>query len=245
MRSFRDKPRLFSPFGLCMIRKFPVLLVGFAALAACTSAPQIATGPGSAQFLTPAAMNVETQNYLIGPTDTLSIRVFQVEDLSFDEIHVDAGGMLQLPLIGSVRAAGMTPADLSRDIEMRLGQQYLRNPNVTVTVTKAASQKVTVDGAVTKPGVYEMVGRTTLMQAVAMAEGPTQIADMRQVAVFRNVDGRRMAAVFDLQQIRSGQSIDPVLSGDDVVVVDTSTLQAALRDILQALPGLAVFAYIN
>lgn len=228
-----------------MIRKFPVFLIGLAAMAACTTAPQIDAGPGSSQFLAQSAMAVETQTYLIGPTDTLSIRVFQVEDLSFDEIQVDAAGMLQLPLIGAVRAAGMTPADLSRDIEMRLGQQYLRNPNVTVTVTKAASQKVTVDGAVTKPGVYEMVGRTTLMQAVAMAEGPTNVADMRKVAVFRNVDGRRMVAVFDLQQIRSGQLNDPVLSGDDVVVVDTSTLQAALRDIIQALPGLAVFAYLN
>lgn len=228
-----------------MIRNLPILLIGFAAVAACTTAPQIDTGLGSAQLLDQSSLASGPQTYLIGPADTLSIRVFQVEDLSFDEIQVDASGMLQLPLIGAVRAAGMTPADLSRDIEMRLGQQYLRNPNVTVTVTKAASQKVTVDGAVTKPGVYEMVGRTTLMQAVAMAEGPTNVADMRKVAVFRNVDGRRMVAVFDLQQIRSGRLTDPVLSGDDVVVVDTSTLQAALRDIVQALPGLAVFAYLN
>ena len=113
-----------------------------------------------------------------------------------------------------------------------------------MTVSEAASQKITVDGAVTKPGVYKMNGRTTLMQAVAMAEGPTRVADLESVAVFRTSGGRRMVAVFDLRAIRGGHAQDPVLFGDDVVVVDTSRLNANIRDALQALPGLAVFAYI-
>lgn len=182
--------------------------------------------------------------YQIGAADKLALRVFQVDDLSFEEIFVDASGNLQLPLLGSVQAAGLTPAELSEDIERRLAERYLRNPQVVVTVTEAASQKITVDGAVTKPGVYEMRGRTTLMQAVAMAEGPTRIAALDSVAVFRTVDGRRMVAVFDLQAIRGGQTEDPVVLGDDVIVVDTSRLNANIREILQALPGLAVFGYL-
>lgn len=182
--------------------------------------------------------------YRIGPSDKLALTVFQVEDLSFEEIYVDAGGELQLPLLGTVRAAGLTPAELSADIERRLGERYMRNPQVVVVVSEAASQKITVDGAVTKPGVYEMRGRTTLMQAVAMAEGPSRVAALNSVAVFRTVEGRRMVAVFDLAAIRAGQAADPVVEGDDVIVVDTSRLSSNIREILQALPGLAVFGYL-
>jgi len=180
-------------------------------------------------------------DYRIGATDVLTVSVFQVPDLSFEEIRVDAAGNLQMPLIGSVQAAGLTPNELSRDVARRLSERYLRNPQVTVTVKEAASQKVTIDGAVTQPGVYEMRGRTTLLQAVAMARGPLKEADINSVAVFREVNGQRMVAVFDLAAIRNGQAEDPVILGDDVVVVDVSRLNALVRDAVQALPALAIF----
>ena len=181
--------------------------------------------------------------YRIGVGDKLSVRVFQVEDLSFDELIVDTSGNIQLPLIGAVRAAGQTAGEMSREIAAQLAAQYLRDPQVTVTVTEAASQKITVDGAVTRPGVYEMRGSTSLLQAVAMAEGPTRVADLQKVAVFRTIDGRRAVALFDLEAIRQGRASDPQVLGDDVIVVDTSRLNAALREVLGAVPALAVFRY--
>ena len=183
--------------------------------------------------------------YRIGATDLLAITVFQVEELSLKEVRVDAQGNLQFPLIGSIQAAGRTPAELSGDIAAALAERYLRNPQVHVTVTEAASQKVTVDGAVTKPGVYEMQGRTTLLQAVAMAEGPVRGAALDRVVVFRDADGRRMAAAFDLTAIRRGEAEDPIMQGDDVVVIGSSRTQVLLREIITALPALSVFAYIN
>ena len=192
-----------------------------------------------------ASSGAEASGYRIGPSDKLAVTVFQVEDLSFPEIFVDASGRLQLPLLGSVQAAGLTPAELSMDLERRLGERYLRNPRVSVSVSDAASQKITVDGAVTKPGVYEMQGRTTLLQAVAMAEGGTRVADLKKVAVFRSVEGRPMVAVFDLAAIRRGEAVDPVVMGDDVIVVDTSRLSARYRNIIEILPGLAVFGYLR
>src|SRR5690606_969344 len=105
------------------------------------------------------------------------------------------------------------------------------------------SQKITVDGAVTKPGVYEMRGSISLLQAVAMAEGPTRIADLTKVAVFRTIDGRRSVALFDLAAIRQGRADDPQVRGDDVIVVDTSRLSSTLREVLAAVPALAVFAW--
>lgn len=179
--------------------------------------------------------------YRIGAQDKLSVRVFQVEDLSFDEIMVDSSGSIQMPLIGAVQAAGHTPEELSRDLEVRLGERYLRNPQVAVSVLEAASQKVTIDGAVTKPGVYNMRGRTSLLQAVAMAEGPSRVADLTKVAVFRTINGQRHVALFDLEAIRQGRATDPEVLGDDIIVVDTSRLNSALREIVTALPALSVF----
>lgn len=181
--------------------------------------------------------------YRIGVGDKLDVRVFQVEDLSFEELVVDTSGNIQLPLIGAVRGAGRTAGEMSSDIAGRLAAQYLRDPQVTVTIKEAASQKITVDGAVTKPGVYEMRGSTSLLQAVAMAEGPTRVADLTKVAVFRNIDGRRSVALFDLSAIRQGRASDPAVFGDDVIVVDASRLNSALREVVGALPALSAFAY--
>lgn len=202
-----------------------------------------AAAPIDPVMLMESARSEASGDYRIGATDLLTVSVFQVPDLSFEEIRVDASGNLQMPLIGSLLAAGRTPSELSSDIAGRLRDRYLRNPEVTVTVKEAASQKVTIDGAVTQPGVYEMRGRTTLMQAVAMAKGPLREADVRSVAVFREVGGQRMVAVFDLAAIRNGQAEDPVILGDDIVVVDTSRLSVLLRDAVQALPAVAAFAY--
>lgn len=179
----------------------------------------------------------------IGVGDKLDVTVFQVPDLSLKDLIVDTSGNIQMPLIGSVPGTGRTSSELATDIARRLGSQYLRNPQVTVSVTEAASQKITVDGAVTKPGVYLMRGATSLLQAVAMAEGPTRVADMTKVAVFRTIDGRRTVALFDLAAIRQGRADDPEIFGDDIVVVDTSRTSAVMREMLAALPGLAVFTY--
>lgn len=222
------------------------LMSTFLLVAACASSPRTAALPSVATTVDPAtlaSMPGADADYRIGPSDLLRLTVFQVPELSFNEIRVDASGNLQLPLIGSVRAAGQTPAELSRQLEGLLGERYLRDPRVSLTVAESYSQKVTVDGAVTKPGVYKMQGRTTLLQAIAMAEGPTKTAEIRGVAVFRTVDSRRMVAIFDLAAIRGGQSPDPELQGDDIIVVDTSRLNAAMREVVAALPGLAAFAY--
>src|SRR5690606_25943421 len=181
--------------------------------------------------------------YRIGVGDKLNVRVFQVPDLSFDQLVVDTSGNIQMPLIGAVTGAGRTASEISIDIAERLSAQYLRNPQVTVTVTEAASQKITLDGAVTKPGVYEMRGATSLLQAVAMAEGPTRVADLSRVAVFRTIEGKRAVALFDLEAIRQGRASDPQVLGDDVIVVDASRLNSALREIVGAVPALAVFRF--
>lgn len=231
-----------------MIRSFSVLaaLLMAGVLAGC-GGPRMdidqmtAAQPVDLQVV--QAIAAPSAEYRIGVGDKLSIRVFQVEDLSFDELVVDTSGNINLPLIGAVRGSERTAGEMSADIAARLAAQYLRNPQVTVTVKEAASQKITVDGAVTRPGVYEMRGSTSLLQAVAMAEGPSRVADLTKVAVFRSIGGRRSVAVFDLSAIRQGRATDPQVLGDDVIVVDTSRLNSALREVVGALPAFSAFAY--
>lgn len=227
-----------------MMRALPVLTATALMLAACGGPRMDLSQVTAAQpvDLQTAQVSATSQaEYRIGVGDKLAIRVFQVQDLSFDSLTVDTSGNIQLPLIGAVRASDRTAGELSADIATRLSAQYLRNPQVTVTVTEAASQKITVDGAVTKPGVYEMRGTTSLLQAVAMAEGPSRVADLTKVAVFRTVNGQRSVALFDLQAIRQGRADDPVVLGDDIIVVDTSRLNSALREVVGALPALSIF----
>lgn len=227
-----------------MMRALPVLTATALLLAACGGPRMDLSQVTAAQpvDLQTAQVSATSQaEYRIGVGDKLAIRVFQVQDLSFDSLTVDTSGNIQLPLIGAVRASDRTAGELSADIATRLSAQYLRNPQVTVTVTEAASQKITVDGAVTKPGVYEMRGTTSLLQAVAMAEGPSRVADLTKVAVFRTVNGQRSVALFDLQAIRQGRADDPVVLGDDIIVVDTSRLNSALREVVGALPALSIF----
>ncbi|MGV8930455.1 MAG: polysaccharide biosynthesis/export family protein [Brevundimonas sp.] len=181
--------------------------------------------------------------YRIGVGDKLSVRVFQVADLSFSALVVDTSGNISLPLIGAVQANGLTAGELSGEIGRLLAARYLQDPQVTVTVDQAASQKITVDGAVTKPGVYEMRGATTLLQAVAMAEGPSRVADLGKVAVFRTINGERAVALFDLEAIRQGRADDPAVLGNDVIVVDTSTMSVAMREVVGAIPVLSIFRF--
>jgi polysaccharide biosynthesis/export protein len=229
-----------------MMRALSLVLIASATLLAACGGPKMdvsqMTAARSVDLQTTVqSSTANSMEYQIGVGDKLSVRVFQVPDLSFDELTVDTSGDLQMPLIGAVRATGRTAGELSADIAERLSAEYLRNPQVTVTVSEAASQKITVDGAVTKPGVYTMRGTTSLLQAVAMAEGPNQVADLTKVAVFRTIDGQRSVALFDLSAIRQGRAADPRVLGDDIIVVDTSRMSVYMREIVGALPGLSMF----
>jgi polysaccharide export outer membrane protein len=170
----------------------------------------------------------------------LDVSVFQVPDLS-KTVQVTSNGEITLPLIGTVQAGGKTIAELTADITKKYGASYLQSPQVSVLVRDALSQRITVEGAVTKPGVYPTSGPTTLLQTIAIAGGLTEIADAHGVVVFRQVAGKRHAAKFDFAAIRAGTADDPTLQGGDTVVVDDSGLKTTMRNIRQAIPVFGLF----
>ena len=185
---------------------------------------------------TATAASPVTGDYKIGPQDTLEVDVFQLSDLN-RTVLVDSSGSILLPLIGQVPAAGKTSEELSQDIAGRLGQSYVKNPQVTVVVKDAQGQKITVDGAVGQPGVYPLSGPTTLMQAVALAKGAdTKMANLHKVVVYRMEPAGRVGTVYDLQAIRDGHKPDPLVYGKDVIVVDTSGGRSFLRDLGSVAP---------
>ena len=183
-------------------------------------------------------------DYKISPLDSVDVSVFGEPDLSVKAVQVDAAGAISLPLVGTIQAAGMTTSQLARSLEGRFGQKYLRNPQVTVTVAASLSQKVSIQGEVTEPGVYELKGPTTLLQALSMAKGELRTASLDQVVVFRTVNGKRMGAVFDVRLIRAGSANDPQIVGNDVVVVGFSEARRTWEDILRTVPILNVFRVI-
>lgn len=179
-------------------------------------------------------------DYRIGPLDLIEVTVFQVDELN-RTVRVNTSGKISLPLVGTFDAGGKTVSELEVDIAARLEETYLQSPQVSVFVKEFTSQRVTIEGAVKQPGVYPITGRTSLLQAVAMAKGFERVANLEGVIVFRTIDGQRMAAVFDYRAIRAGQVEDPQIYGDDIVVVDESGAKAAWRNVLESLPIFNVF----
>jgi polysaccharide export outer membrane protein len=200
-----------------------------AAVLALAATPALAASdlppPDNFARVTPGATE-----YRIGPADTLDINVNQLPEFT-KTVEVDPSGRILLPLIGQVEASGRTPAQLSEDIAAALKKKYMKDPLVTVSVKEAQGQKVTVDGAVSKPGVYPLAGSTTLLQAIALAQGPDpKLANTKRVAIFRTVGGERRSAFYDLNEIRHGKAQDPVVYGNDIVVVDQSGAKSFMQN---------------
>ena len=188
----------------------------------------------------PDSIFASNTEYRLGPADVVSVAVYRVPELTGD-FRVDAAGNINLPLIGAVQVQGQSLTELSSTLEQQLGARYYVNPDVTVSLKEVGSQRVTVDGSVGAPGLYPLPGRSTLMQVVAMARGTTATANPRRVVVFRQIGGQRQVAGFDLTAIRSGQMPDPEIYGSDIVIVDGDDTRQNWRDILSAIPILALF----
>lgn len=174
-----------------------------------------------------------TSAYFIGPFDRLAVQVFKIPELTFENLSVGADGMLSYPLLGSIRAGGLTTAELEDRIESGLRARYVRDPDVSIRLVETISQVVTIEGQVAQPGKYPVVGEMSLLGALATARGLRDNAKTDAVVVMRTVNGRKMAALYNLNAIRRGVYEDPRIYPRDVVVVDRSVAAQYFRDALQ------------
>ena len=170
------------------------------------------------------------RDYRIGPEDLLEIQVFGVDQLT-RTVRVNGRGLVSLPLIGNVEVGGLTAQQAESMIVKRLAESYLQDPQVSLFIKEYTSQRVVIEGAVNKPGVYPLRGPTTLLQSLAIAGGQGQLSDMAEVMLFRtDAGGTRQTMVYDVDKIRAGEVADPVVQNEDMIVVKRSPGRILFRD---------------
>ncbi len=219
-----------------------VLLV----VAGCSSGPSTRATATTGSLLPPPDTTSATgayeggTDYRLGAQDLIEVTVFGVPDLN-RAVRVNSNGQISLPLIGGIQAGGKTIPELEEEIGARLAKTYLQNPQVTVFVKEYTSQRITLQGSFKNSGIFPLTGKTTLLQSVAIAGGFAELADPTRVVIFRKVEGKKMAAVFDMNAISAGAAEDPQVYGDDIVVVSDSKGKSAFQDVLKSLPLAGLF----
>lgn len=159
-------------------------------------------------------------SYVIGADDVLAISVWKEPDVS-RSVPVRSDGKISLPLIGELQAGGQTPRQLEQEIAKRL-QSYISEPEVTVIVQDAKSQRINILGMVARPGSYLLAGSTTVLDAIAMAGGFKDFAKQKAIYVLRTgEDGAQKRLPFNYKEVIKGKSPEQnvrLLPRDTVVI---------------------------
>lgn len=157
-------------------------------------------------------------SYVIGPNDTLYVSVWKEPDLT-NTLPVRADGMISLPLLNDIQAAGLTPMQLAASITEKL-KKYLEDPRVTVTVTQMNSQRIYLTGEVLRSGAMPLTPGMTVLQALASA-GFTQFANTKGIYVLRNENGAEKRYPVNYKKLLKGEASQQNIAlkpGDTIVV---------------------------
>ncbi len=169
----------------------------------------------------PPAPQQGSKEYVIQVGDTISIRVWNQDSISARP-KVRPDGKVSLPFVNDVDAAGSTPTELAARIQARL-KEFIVNPVVTVSLEEPRPVVVAVLGEVTRPGNYQLEASAGVLQALAIAGGPTAFADRDRIMVLRQKpDGSSTRIRFKYSQLTQleGRAANFRLQGGDVVVVE-------------------------
>jgi polysaccharide export outer membrane protein len=200
------------------------------------------TGPAAYEAVAVSESDTVNALILLQPGDQIGVNVFGEENLSTPQAVIDQAGNVSLPLIGEVKAAGLSPAQLSKQIEQDLSNQFLRDPHVNVVLVKSSPRTVAVEGQVKDPGVFEVQKGYTLLSALALAGSPVETAKLDEVLVFRQRDGQRVGGRFNVTDIRAGRAADPTILPGDVIVVGYSQARGVYLDFLKTAPIFGSFS---
>ena len=167
-----------------------------------------------------AATGIRPDAYIIGAEDVLSVYVWKEPDMS-KSVPVRPDGMISLPLIGEVKAAGYTPVQL-QGVRADAMKKYVSDPQVTVVIEKVASLNFNIVGEVNKPGYYPLTRRLTVLDAIALAGGFKDFAKTKKVYILRtSANGAEQRIPFNYNEVIKGknsqQNID--LQPRDTIVV--------------------------
>ncbi len=161
----------------------------------------------------------ETPSFTLGPGDIIEISVWKDQDLT-RQVIVQPDGYVNFPLIGQIKAAGRTIPEVRKEVEKGLSD-YMSMPNVTVTPVKIESYKIYVIGKVNKPGMFVVLPRVTVLQALSMAGGTNPFADLGDIVIIRHSPNGETKIDFDYDDIAAGKNLEQniELQSGDVVLV--------------------------
>lgn len=164
-----------------------------------------ATSPSKSATTAAAATGIRPDTYVIGAEDVLSIYVWKEPDMS-KSVPVRPDGMISLPLVGEVKAAGYTPVQL-QDVLADSMKKYVSEPQVTVVVEKIASLSFNIVGQVGKPGYYPLTRRMTVLDAIALAGGFKDFAKTKKVYILRtSANGTEERIPFNYNEVIKGKN---------------------------------------
>jgi len=223
-----------------------VLLMAAGLLHGCVSQGPSPLPVGQAAYaVVPERAAQDLSADAIRPGDRLAIKVFGEPELTGESYVVDSAGYIQVPLIGELIVLQQSPRMVAAEIERRLQTRFVKNASVTVSVLERPLATFTVEGEVASPGLYPTSPNTTLLMAMAQARSPGKNAQLSDVIVFRQINGQRAGARFNLADIRRGRAPDPQILAGDIVVVGASAIRTAWNDFLQATPLFNIFYLVK
>ena len=187
--------------------------------AASQSASQSAS-EGSQQASPADQREIFIREYIIGPQDLLEIRVFELPELN-QTVRVSEDGSITLPLLGNVQVGGLTKDGVEEKLKTLLEARWLKNAQVSVFIKEYQSRRVAVIGAVEKPGMYELIGRLTLLQVISQAGGFKENAANEIYVLREGKDGATTSIAIDLEDLllNGNQKLNiPLMPGDVINV---------------------------
>lgn len=167
-----------------------------------------------------SSVPIKAQDYLIGPDDALKITVYREEDMD-REVRVSSDGYISFPLLGKVKAEGLTVSELERNMIIEL-IRYLKNPQVTVFIKEYST--ISVTGQVNGPGSFPLRGELSVIEAIGLAKGFTKIAAQNSVKIMRMENGQKKTITVKVGGIsrRGDKSKDVPLKRGDIIYVPES-----------------------
>lgn len=178
-------------------------------LIACAAVAQDAPPAG-------ASAGASAGMYRINPGDVLEIYVWGDERLQ-RSLSVLPDGSFAFPLAGTVHAAGMTPTMVEAELSKLLANQYKGvPPQVTVSVKTPGGMQISVIGKVKAPGTLSPTRYVTALDALALAGGPTEFADVNNIIVLRHIGNRTTVLHTRLGSILKGRPTEADLTGEGV-----------------------------
>ena len=211
-----EKARIFA-FSLALCG---VSASGFAApQSGSAPAPAATAKPAGAPVL-PAGVTAPA-GFVLGPDDQLNIVYWREKDMSA-EVVVRPDGMISLPLLNEVKAAGLTPEELRAAITQG-ASKFVEDPTVSVVVKAINSRKVFITGSVAKPGPYPLAGPMTVLQLITNAGGLAEYANKKNIVIVRKENGKETTRRFNYEDVMKGKNMAQNIElqpGDSVIVPD-------------------------